>query len=103
AGGWLEGDGAIDAILAMTGDPPALIPDEAKVDPAGDQHKANGHARTARDPWAMTVKGLKFTGTTDAELAAEALSHLGSTFHDDYDQWIKVGMALYGLGAAGLA
>jgi hypothetical protein len=42
---WLDGDPAIDAILACTGDDPALIPDEAKV----EAKPANGNGKAAKE------------------------------------------------------
>jgi len=39
----------------------------------------------------------------DETLADDALKALGPVYYDDYHEWIKIGMALYQLGAAGLA
>src|SRR5262249_54094129 len=39
----------------------------------------------------------------DARLAREALGHLGEEFYDDYDRWVRIGMALSQLGDDGPA
>ena len=38
----------------------------------------------------------------EAALARDALGHLGPEFYDDYDLWVRVGMALCQLGDQGL-
>ena len=40
---------------------------------------------------------------SDLDWASEAIQHLGAAYRDDYDQWLKVGLALAGLGSDGLA
>jgi hypothetical protein len=85
---WLEGTPAIKAILATVGTPTSAIPAEAlaasKPAPRARRKKAEGQLGR------------------DAELARQALGHLGDLV-DDYHGWLKVGMSLTPLGADGLA
>jgi hypothetical protein len=88
SGTWLEGDAAIDVILATEGGPPTAIPAEALKAP----EKPKGERQ--RSGKAPTLD--------DAQLAAEAVQALDSRYLDDYDLWLRVGMALRVLGSIGL-
>ncbi len=114
---WLEGDAAVDAILATRGgdvDPASVVPDDFDPRPTRGRRDAQGRgqrttrpavntlARAAADATPPRASG---TGPTsrDVALARRALSHLGPAYRDDYDEWLRVGMSLRQLGDAGLA
>ncbi len=97
---WLTGTPAVDRIcqyLDLSINParmlaPGLIP--AEVFAAEARH---------RSPRAGTKRSQnQFASDDDAQHAAEALQYLPSDYVDDYDQWIRVGQALTGLGSEGL-
>lgn len=91
--GWISGELVVKRIVATTPSPASLIPPEAL---ATDEEP---------EPKARPAKRQKLSGdlSRDSRLAEEALGHLGSSFLDDYHQWLHVGFALYGLGSVGLS
>ena len=93
---WLEGEPAIRAILGTTGrdvDIAAVIPPD--FDPRGRRvfrRRCNIALALAPEPSGRRV-----------DAARAALGHLGVDYRDDYDAWLRVGMALRQLGEPGLA
>jgi hypothetical protein len=86
---WLTGNGAIDAILACEGDP--FVPA-----PAGQV------AQRKRGP-ARAVNGAALPDEIEVEESRRALQYLPPEWRDDYEWWIKVGMALRELDETGHA
>jgi putative DNA primase/helicase len=87
---WLEGDAAIDVILATVGSSEDLIPAEAR--PRADDRSAerDGQAR----------KTTSASRAEDLELARDAIRFVPN---DDvnYNTWLRIGMTLRGLGEEG--
>ena len=104
-GAWLEGAQAIEYILSSPG-ATEPIPAEAQgaaseappAGPAGQPGQDAGASpeRTGKAPQAAPTP-------SDLDWASEAIQHLGPAYRDDYDPWLKVGLALAGLGSDGLA
>jgi hypothetical protein len=127
---WLEGDEAINAILATTGDDPRLIPEAAititdpparrtltpPATPQDDRHTDHTHhphvVSSAVAPKVGQADDVTTTRVraTDIKRARQALRYLrpgakdpsGHEYVSDYHLWVRVGMALHGLGDAGL-
>lgn len=116
--GWLEGDPAIDAILATAGDPPSLIPADAlvaatrpaprKIDLAATRpSQTTGESGSLRLPESLLYLPGRASGI---KRARQALRYLGPGIRDpsgreyvsDYGTWLIIGMALHELGTAGL-
>jgi hypothetical protein len=126
-GRWLEGDEAIDLLLATTGDTASLIPAEALIAP-GPPHdrparkivqktpttphnaaRPTGESGERSEPESEDrpyVPGLK----SKIKAARQALRYLGPGVRDpsgreyvsDYALWLEIGMSLYELGDDGL-
>ena len=91
---WLEGAGAIRAILAVEGadvDLERAIPADIGSDPMGEDRR---QSRVV----AMPLDGRD--RERDVALAREALQFLGDD-HRDYEAWLRIGMALSELGEDG--
>jgi len=96
-GEWVEGDGAIDALLDVTGDPAQLIPNEAL--------SFDLQPKTPRAPRSLEELGRA------GDLAAGALKFLGPgakdkhgrEFLSDYEAWLLIGFSLRELDDSGLA
>jgi P4 family phage/plasmid primase-like protien len=87
--GWLEGDEAIEFLLATEGDSPDLIPAEAIAGAEAEPKPSRPRAPLSEDE-----------AEDEIVLAKKALGFLHPD--DDYDEWVKVGMALKGkFGEAG--
>jgi hypothetical protein len=92
---WLEGDDAIRSLLKLTGhqvDLAAVIP--AEFEPATGRSHAIPVNHERRLQGRDHERNLR--------LARAALPRLGEAYRDDYDQWLRVGMALRQLGPDGL-
>lgn len=89
---FVEGAEAVQEIIGTVGTPSANIPAEALS-------STNRTRPTARHG---DQRPSKLDGPTDAELAADALKHIGGEYLNDYDHWLEVGFALCGLGPVGL-
>jgi hypothetical protein len=101
---WLAGADAVDLILNTTGDPAALIPNEALAFMRDAKGARLTDSEDPREPLsAEEIKGV-------AADAKKALGYLkpgvtderGREFLSDYDAWLRVGMALHELGDVGL-
>jgi hypothetical protein len=91
---WLEGAGAIRAILAAEGadvDLERAIPADIGSDPMGEDRRQSRVVATPLD-WRDRDR--------DVALAREALQFLGDD-QRDYDAWLRIGMALSELGEDG--
>jgi hypothetical protein len=118
---WLRGHAAIDAIIALTGDDPGLIPPEARrvvfgegvggvrernsegrAQPTSSQGAAESSHETPPPKDGATVSSDRPKGFNDLALAAAALRFL-SPQADKYHDWLNVGFALHELGDPGLA
>jgi hypothetical protein len=93
---WLEGAGAIRAILAVEGadvDLERAIPADVGSDPMGEDRR---QSRVVAMPlnWRDRER--------DVALARKALQFLGDDYRD-YEAWLRIGMALSELGNDGLA
>jgi hypothetical protein len=98
---WLEGEEAVRAILAIrpTGvDPAGVVP--ADFDPMPRRTTPTGRARRPRPASSASPTRPR---PRDVTLAREALRHLDADYRDDYDAWLRVGLALRQLGEAGRA
>jgi hypothetical protein len=96
---WLEGTEAVKAIVTTRGGDPGLIPAEALAEP----RRSRFHVIATNDPFTVEATNEPEPKTLDdTALAADALRFLGVAYYDDYDPWLKVGFALYGLGTVGL-
>jgi P4 family phage/plasmid primase-like protien len=91
-GEWREGDEAIDALLACTGDDPDLIPAEAIAPPEVEQPKQEALPKSNGQPVTLD----------DVALAADALRFLPASDCDSYKPWLETGMSLFKLGRTGL-
>jgi hypothetical protein len=93
--GLLRGDAAIRAILRSPGQP-VPAPSSPLVPPdfiLPCEIATPGIRDRQVDPEALD---------RDAALARDALDYLGEDYYEDYDWWVKVGMALRQLGDQGL-
>ena len=89
------GTAAIDAILRTCGQPERqphspLVP--ADYAPANERRSASTSARSV-DPEVLDLESAR---------AREALVYLGQDYFDNYDRWLRVGLALRHLGNQGL-
>jgi hypothetical protein len=92
---WAEGREAIDLILAVGGRDVAI----ASVVPADfDPDRRPVRQQRPRPTSTRSPEQLR----RDVALAREALAFLGDDHRDDYDGWLRVGMALSELGDKGL-
>ncbi len=111
---WLEGEEAVGAILAARGgdsDPALVVPGD--FDPRPRRPGRRGRLGGRPAPGAATRASGTATATTtqtpnpcpparEVERARRALAHLGVDYRDDYDAWLRVGLALRQLGDVGL-
>jgi hypothetical protein len=110
-GRWLEGGDAAAALLATTGspvDPASVIPADFEPRPRRAAAARPARRRPARaDDGLLPVPSPREAtpqpSRRDVAQARSALAHLGAAYRDDYDAWLRVGMALRPLGDAGLA
>jgi hypothetical protein len=85
---WLEGNSAIDFILAIPRASPDLLP---KIQDAAAAYQAH-----SQHPSVDPVPPSSKRGPGDEKaLALEALDHLSSQRAVDYDTWLEAGMALH--------
>lgn len=77
---WLKGEEAIQFILAMEWNSPALVPPLKETKPTSSTSKK---------------KGLKPPTSQDRRKVVEVLSHLSPKRADVYDDWIHVGQAVH--------
>jgi hypothetical protein len=94
--GFLHGAAAIEAILETGG-----VPDRAPPSPLVPPDFTLPSERLASAIHDRSVDADELD--RDAALAREALGHLGEKYYEDYDRWVRVGMALRQLGDQGLA
>lgn len=112
---WLEGGEAILAILQHTGsdvDPAQIVPAAFEPEQLDNSVKTRCAPPAPRVPVAPEPTTGRRSQIADfiehaehvfhCELAERALAWLKEPFWDDYDCWIKVGMALKQLGDDGL-
>ena len=94
--GFRRGAAAVAAILRTRG-----RPDRAPISPLVplDFVQPVGHQVVTERTWTGAPADLD----RDAVLAREALRHLGKAYYEDYDKWLRVGMALRQLDEQGLA
>jgi Primase C terminal 2 (PriCT-2) len=99
---WLDGTEAIEYILSSPG-ATEPIPAEAQG-AASEAHPAGPAGQPGQNAGASPERNGKAVAPTpsDLDLASEAIQQLGAAYRDDYDKWLKVGMALAGLGSDGL-
>ena len=88
---WLEGDAAIDFILAVQGDNPGLIP----VDAARWKEERADRVRKPRDDAKRDID-------RDVHEAERALTYLDGDYVNDRASWLQIGFALFDLGDRGL-
>ena len=104
-GAWLDSTPAIKYILSHQGTTKP-IPAEAK-EAASEAPTAGPNGRPGQNDVASPERNGKAPKAaptpSDLDWASEAIQHLGAAYRDDYDQWLKVGLALAGLGSDGLA
>ena len=104
-GAWLDGTRAIKYILSSPG-ATEPIPAEAK-EAASEAPTAGPDGKPGQDAGASPERNGKAPQAaptpSDLDWASEAIQHLGPAYRDDYDPWLKVGLALAGLGSDGLA
>jgi hypothetical protein len=91
---WLAGAAAVESLLALQGRPLDLD----RVVPPGF-----GVTKPGPTPSKLLALSGAFGDGRDVRLARAALTHLGPKFYEDYDRWLRVGMALKDLDDAGLA
>ena len=104
-GAWLDSTQAIKYILSHQGTTKP-IPAEAK-EAASEAPTAGSNGKPGQNDVASPKRNGKAPKAaptpSDLDWASEAIQHLGAAYRDDYDQWLKVGLALAGLGSNGLA
>jgi Primase C terminal 2 (PriCT-2) len=104
-GAWLDSTQAIKYILSHQGTTKP-IPAEAK-EAASEAPTAGPNGKPGQNDVASPERNGKAPKAaptpSDLDWASEAIQHLGAAYRDDYDQWLKVGLALAGLGSDGLA
>jgi hypothetical protein len=96
---WLEDEDAVAVVLAARpsgADPAALVPTDF------EEEARTGASRPAHTPRPFAGTGRDCDAGRDVRLAREALAYLGDNYYDEYDPWLRVGMALHGLGDEGL-
>jgi putative DNA primase/helicase len=79
---WLDGEAAVEFIVALKPGPAELVPDAPPPPP---------RPKPKPLPSVSPRAGLR----TEREIALECLAHLPDHAVDDYAQWVQVGMALH--------
>lgn len=107
---WLEGQAAIEAILAVKGtglDPAAVIPRDFEPTKklATDRRPGVTPVLSVNPADRRSDIGLGLAPEPSEQRIAtvrEALGHLSDEYRDDFDTWLRVGMSLRELGVRGL-
>jgi hypothetical protein len=89
-GRWLEGEDAVAAILGSAGIPVDLggiVPAEFSLTPV----RAPSKPAPARRGRMVSSVSTAQPSPREVALAREALGHLGGSFLEDYDRWLRVG------------
>jgi hypothetical protein len=96
---WRDGEAAVKSLLKLRGrpvDPATIMPSD--FDPETRRSRIIHPAQLVDE---APIVGWRHGH--DVLMACDALSHLGDEYRNDYQEWLRVGMALRQLGPDGFA